>query len=177
MQQHAARRLTVAAGAAVVLADQLAKLFVTGGHAAATRYVPNPGLILGLFPASRALLVIATIAVLGVFLAVVGRWAVQVGISPVIPGVIAGGALANSLDRAQFGTVRDFLATPWLVVDIADIAVVAGIVALGIALALRMHQLRASSRTVTLDLRNLRAVVVPATARATMRRPAPVTTG
>ena len=70
--------------------------------------------------------------VLALFLAVVGRWAVQVGISPIIPGVIAGGSLANALDRAEFGAVRDFLHTPWLVIDIGDIAIVAGIIALGI---------------------------------------------
>lgn len=146
----------------VVLADQLAKLFASGGRPSPTSYVPNPGLALGSFAGPPLLLVFGLVVVLAVFIAVVGRWAVQVGISPIIPGMIAGGSLAHALDRAQFGVVRDFLATPGgIVIDVGDIAVVAGIIALCVAAALRMHHLRATSHTITLDVRNLRAVVVP----------------
>lgn len=149
------------AALSVVLSDQTARIFVSGARSSAGSYVANPGLALGVFAAPPLLLIFGSILVLGLFLGVIGRWAVQVGISPIIPGVIAGGALANALDRAQFGVVRDFLHTPWLVIDVGDIAVVAGIVALGLALAFRVRQLRAASQTITLDVRTLRAIVVP----------------
>ena len=164
MQRGGLRGLAVLAAASVVLADQLAKMAAAGVRVSPGSYVPNPGLVLGVFAGPPLLLIVGSVAVLGVFLGVIGRWAVQVGISPIIPGVIAGGALANALDRAQYGVVRDFLSTPWIVIDVADIAVVAGIAALGIALVLRMHHLRATSHTITLDVRTLRAMVVPVSA-------------
>ena len=152
------------AAASVVLADQLAKRFVAGLRHTASTYVPNPGLVLGVLAGPPLLLILGSLTVLGVFLALVGRWAIQVGISPIIPGVIAGGALANALDRAQFGVVRDFLSTPWIVVDVADVAVIVGMFALGVALALRVRQLHSNAQTITLEVRGLRASVVPARA-------------
>ena len=145
----------------MVLSDQLAKMYATGPRVSPTAYVPNPGLALGTFRAPPIVLVLGGVMVLALFLAVIGRWAVQVGISPIIPGVIAGGSLANALDRAEFGAVRDFISTPWLVIDVGDIAIIAGIFALAVALAWRVYQLRASSQTITLDVRTLRARVVP----------------
>jgi lipoprotein signal peptidase len=157
------RGLSAGSAAGVVLADQLAKMFASSGRVPAVVPVRNPGLALGVLAGPPLLLVAGGVLVLAMFLAVVGRWAVQVGISPIIPGVIAGGSLANALDRAQFGAVRDFLTTPWgVVIDVADIAVVVGIVVLGVSLALRVHHLRATSRTITFDARTLRAMVVPA---------------
>jgi lipoprotein signal peptidase len=149
------------AAALVVLTDQLARLAVLGVRAPAGTYVPNPGLALGIWAAPPIVLMAGSIAVLGIFLAVVGRWAVQVGISPMIPGVIAGGALANVIDRAQFGVVRDFLTTPFgIVIDVGDLAILVGIAALGIALALRVRYLRSTSSAIRFDARRLRALVV-----------------
>jgi lipoprotein signal peptidase len=45
-----------------------------------------------------------------------------------IPACVLGGSLANLVDRAAFGSVHDFLATPWIVFNLADIAVAAGLV-------------------------------------------------
>jgi hypothetical protein len=56
--------------------------------------------------------------------------------------------------------VRDFLATGWLIVDVADLAVLAGLGALLVAFAVRLTYLRKSSRTIELQLPRLRAVVV-----------------
>ena len=112
------------------------------------------------------MLVAGGVVVLALFLGVVGRCAVQVGISPIIPGVIAGGVFANALDRAEFGVVRDFLTTPFgVVVDVADVAILVGIVALGVALALRVRYLRSMSYSIRFDARNLRALVVSDVAR------------
>ncbi|MGZ4734107.1 MAG: signal peptidase II [Acidimicrobiia bacterium] len=49
---------------------------------------------------------------------------------PWIPACLIGGALANLIDRVAFGSVHDFLATPWVVFNLADMAVVAGLTGL-----------------------------------------------
>lgn len=41
--------------------------------------------------------------------------------------LVLGGALANLADRAVFGAVHDFIATPWVVFNIADVAVLIGL--------------------------------------------------
>ncbi len=47
-----------------------------------------------------------------------------------IAACLLGGSLANLVDRIAFGSVHDFLATPWIVFNLADVAVVAGLVGL-----------------------------------------------
>jgi hypothetical protein len=140
------------AGASVVLTDQVSK--------AAVQPARNPGFITGWSPLSVAVVIVISIAVLVVFIGIVGRWAVQIGISPLYPALIGAGLLAHTIDRFRFGAVRDFLATGILIVDIGDLAVVAGLLGLVIAFGVRVYQLRGSSRTITLELPTLRAVIV-----------------
>jgi lipoprotein signal peptidase len=128
----------VSAAAFVLGVDQLAK----AGAAHATTSAHNPDLAFGIAHGPPPVLVAVSVLVLGVFLAVVGRLAVQAGISPVLPALIAGGMLGNVLDRARFGAVRDFIPTPFAIINIADIAVMAGVVALGVGLASRARHLR-----------------------------------
>jgi lipoprotein signal peptidase len=47
-----------------------------------------------------------------------------------IPACLLGGSLANLVDRIAFGSVHDFLATPWIVFNLADVAVTAGLAGL-----------------------------------------------
>jgi lipoprotein signal peptidase len=120
---------------AVVLVDQLAK---TGAaHAAPPAH--NPDLAFGIAHGSAPVLVALSIIVLGVFLGVVGRLAVHLGVSPVLPALIAGGMLGNMLDRARFGAVRDFIHIPFAIINVADIAIVVGIIVLTVSLARRRH--------------------------------------
>ena len=51
-------------------------------------------------------------------------------LAPWIPAAVLGGALANLLDRLLSGSVQDFLATPWVVFNLADVAVIAGLIGL-----------------------------------------------
>jgi lipoprotein signal peptidase len=148
--------LAVLVAAAVVVVDQFAK--AVAAHTEPPAH--NPGLALGVARGPAGILVVASILMLAVFVAVIGRWAVQVGISPSIPALIAGGFAANVLDRARFGAVRDFLATPWAIVNVADIAVVGGVIALGVALVLRLRALHVSSCRIVLDPSTLRASIV-----------------
>ena len=82
---------------------------------------------------------------LAVFLAVIGRLAGRVGISPALPALIAGGMLGNTLDRIHFGSVRDFLVIPGGIINLADLAVAAGVISLIVALAIQVL-LRGQSR-------------------------------
>jgi lipoprotein signal peptidase len=141
---------------AVVIVDQAAKALAARGGPPAH----NPGLAFGIAGGSARVLVVSSIVMLVVFLAVIGRWTVQVGISPSLPAVIVGGFAANVWDRVRFGAVRDIVVTPWAIVNVADIAVVAGVIALGIALALRVRALRLASCRIALHAPTMRATIV-----------------
>ena len=52
--------------------------------------------------------------------------------------LVIGGGLANTLDRARFGAVRDFIRTPWAIVNVADLCVVAGVVLLSVLGVMRL---------------------------------------
>jgi lipoprotein signal peptidase len=150
----------VVAAYGIVVADQIAKIFVlrdrTGIQAA-----HNAGFVTGMAPTSKLVLVAATAIVLALFAGSIGRWAIHIGIPAVIPAVIAGGIAAHGVDRVRFGSVRDFISTGWLIVDVADFAVAGGLVALLIASAWRWRTISRQERTVVIELPRLRAVVVP----------------
>jgi lipoprotein signal peptidase len=145
---------------AVVFADQFAKGASTHFRAAAVVPVRNPGMITGWSPVSVSALIAVSVVVLVIFVGIVGRWAVQLDISPLIPALVCGGLVAHTIDRIRFGAVRDFIATGWLIIDVGDLAVIAGLVALAAAFVLRVVQLRRSAQTVQVQLPRLRAVIV-----------------
>ena len=66
-------------------------------------------------------------------------------LAPWIPALILGGALGNLVDRIAFGSVHDFLATPWVVFNLADVAVLAGFVGLAVT---RLRRRPALTRSV-----------------------------
>jgi lipoprotein signal peptidase len=145
---------------AVVALDQCAKVAAT--HVRSAEVIParNPGMITGWSPVSVSVLIVMSVAVLLGFVGIVGRWAVQLDISPMIPALVIGGLVAHTIDRVRFGAVRDFLATGWLIIDVGDLAVVTGLVALVVAFGWRVKDLRKSSQRIELELPTLRAVVV-----------------
>jgi lipoprotein signal peptidase len=159
---HFRTRWTVAllVGAYVVVLDQIAKATVVGMRSARIIPVRNPGLITGWSPVSASVVIVLTLLVLIGFMGVVGRWAVQIGIPPMIPTLVGAGIAAHAIDRIRFGSVRDFLSTGWLIIDVGDVAVILGLVTLGVAFAIRMRQLRRASQSITFELPTLRAVVV-----------------
>ena len=145
---------------AVVVLDQCAKAAAT--HVRSAEVIParNPGMITGWSPVSVSVLIVLSVAVLLGFIGIVGRWAVQIDISPIIPALVTGGLMAHTIDRIRFGAVRDFLATGWLIIDVGDLAVVTGLLALVVAFAWRVNDIRKSSQRIELELPTLRAVVV-----------------
>jgi lipoprotein signal peptidase len=145
---------------AVMLVDQFAKALAFSSTSSSVVPARNPGLLMGVGAGPRPALLIVSAAAVMLFVAVVGRWTVQIGVAPFLPAIVAGGMLSNALDRLRFGSVRDFLQTPPLIINLADLAVAGGIVALGIAVAVRLSYLRRTAQTVVFEPRGLRAVVV-----------------
>jgi len=97
----------------------------------------NPGISYGLFPqgslTGRMILIgIAIAAVVGLSI-----WLSQVHtkIGAAGIGFIIGGAIGNAIDRALYGAVADFFSLHaygfhWYVFNIADLAIVAGVIGL-----------------------------------------------
>lgn len=56
-----------------------------------------------------------------------------------VPGLMIGGAVANLLDRLIFGAVHDWLYLPKVVVNLADLAVVVGLLGYFVSLALKQQ--------------------------------------
>jgi lipoprotein signal peptidase len=129
--------LGAAVASSVVAIDQLAKTAAPHIHSGLIAPAGNPDYAFGAVGGSALALIVGSVVVLGVFLAVIGRLAGRVGISPALPALIAGGMLGNTLDRINFGSVRDFLVIPGGIVNLADVAVLVGVVALTVALAAR----------------------------------------
>ena len=126
---------------AIVLDDQLTKAAATQAGLVAH----NPSYALGVVGGPTGVLIAGTIVVLAAFVAFVARPAVAFGVSPIAPALIVGGMFGNALDRIRFGAARDFLVTPWAIVNVADLAVAAGIVAFAVAVAWRLYRLRLES--------------------------------
>jgi signal peptidase II len=144
--------------AVVVFLDQTSK-------AGAWRYVRmyesrNSGLLFGMDPGPRLLLVLISICVIATFVVSIARVAAQVGASAIGPTLIVGGMLGNAIDRLRFGSVRDFVPVGGLIINVADIAIVLGIVVTCGSLLVRFRQLQRASLTVRFDARHLRAAVV-----------------
>ncbi|MDQ1449845.1 MAG: hypothetical protein QOC79_2816 [Actinomycetota bacterium] len=126
---------------AIVLDDQLTKAAATQAGLVAH----NPSYALGVVGGPAGVLIAGTIVVLAAFVAFVARPAVAFGVSPIAPALIVGGMFGNALDRIRFGAARDFLVTPWAIVNVADLAVAAGIVGFAVAVAWRLYRLRIES--------------------------------
>ena len=132
----------VAVAGAVVVDDQFTKAL------AAQRGVVsgNPALAFGVVEGSSQFLILGTFVVLLAFLQFVAPRAAALGISPIVPALIAGGMFANLVDRLRFGVTRDFIVMPWATVNVADVAAIAGAVALFIAAVRQMYKQRDALR-------------------------------
>ncbi len=97
----------------------------------------NPGISYGLFPQGSAggryvLIGIAVAAVVGLTIWL-ARARSTIGAAGI--GLVIGGAIGNAIDRALYGAVADFFSLHafgfhWYVFNIADMAIVAGVVGL-----------------------------------------------
>jgi lipoprotein signal peptidase len=150
---------STSAATAVVVADQIAKATVAHADTGNLQVAHNPGFLTGWSPVSAAAVIGNTGRVLATFLASIGRWAVQIGVPAMIPALIAGGMAAHLLDRIRYGAVRDFLPAGGLIIDVADLAVMTGIMLLAASFAWRVLQVRRAGQVITFELPTLRARV------------------
>ena len=130
--------LGAAVASSVVAIDQLTKALAPHLHSALLAPAQNPDYAFGAVGGSALALIGGSVVVLALFLAVIGRLAGRVGISPALPALIAGGMLGNTVDRIHFGSVRDFLVIPGGIINLADLAVAAGVISLIGALAIQI---------------------------------------
>jgi lipoprotein signal peptidase len=117
--------------------DQLAKTGAPHLRSALVAPALNPDYAFGAVGGSAPALILGSLIVLAVFLAVIGSLASRVGVSAALPALIAGGMLGNTFDRINYGSVRDFLVIPGGIINLADVAVAAGVISLIVALAIR----------------------------------------
>jgi signal peptidase II len=173
----------LAIAAAVVGADQLTKMAVERALplnaswapfesiAALFRFtrVSNTGAAFGLFPAGSVLFaVIAAVVGLIIF---VTNFQLPAGNLPLrlALGLQLGGSLGNLVDRLRLGHVTDFLDFgPWPVFNLADTAVVAGVVLLALLVLLEEREKLRRRRQSTQS--EMKAVPAPPSLTA-LRRP------
>jgi lipoprotein signal peptidase len=128
---------------AIIATDQFTKALAASRGFVAT----NPAYAFGVVGGSRPALIAGALVVLVAFLALVVRAAPALGIPPLVAALITGGLLSNTLDRARFGAARDFLTTPWAVLNLADLAVAVGILSFAVAATWHLLGLRSRSTT------------------------------
>ena len=141
------RGLTAAAtGSAVIASDQVSKAAAraSGGRSTgATLPVRNSGLLSGVGVGGRFVVIALAVVVLVAF-GLVAAERVRSGRLPAwAAGLLLGGAVANLADRVVLGSVRDFLVVSGWVVNLADIAIVVGLLAYAWGAAL--HSRRAAA--------------------------------
>ena len=139
--EHSWISVSVPVVTAVVFDDQLTKAAAAHGGLVAH----NPAYALGVIGGPAPLLIAGTAIVMIAFFALIARPRSRSGCPRSIPALIVGGMLGNALDRIRYGAARDFLRTPWAIVNLADLAVAAGIVALVVSLAWHVYQPRSVS--------------------------------
>lgn len=126
---HGRRLPALVAATAIVIDDQCTKAFASQRGLVAH----NPAYAFGVVGGPRLALIAGAVVTLTLFVVVVGRIAAALHISPIIPGVVAGGMLGNALDRVLFGGARDFIHAAGAIVNVADLAVAGGLIALVLA--------------------------------------------
>lgn len=146
--------------AVVVLVDQTTKNLAASGALQASwiKAATNPEFALGILGSSTAIEV--TAAVIGI---IVG-WRVlrryrhgMVGGAAV--SLLLGGSLGNLLDRVLNGEVRDFIVGPGILYNIADVALLSGLLILSAGSTLRHRRLsvRPSNRSMARTKSSARA--------------------
>ncbi|MEZ5774079.1 MAG: signal peptidase II [Hyphomicrobiaceae bacterium] len=132
-----------------LLADQAHKLYMLEVFDIADRgrvtltpfldlvFVLNPGISYGLFEQSSKTgqLLLAAFSVLVAILLLVWLSRATTAMKAVAIGLLIGGALGNAIDRVRLGGVADFFLLHafdfnWYVFNIADVAIVAGVLLL-----------------------------------------------
>ena len=146
-------RAGIIAAIVTLIVDQASKLWLLDvfdiAHRGAVRVTPfldlvlawNIGISFGLFQNDSPAAQIALMAIKAVAVIALGVWLARsrTVVAAVALGMIIGGAIGNAIDRFVYGAVVDFAlfhvqigekTFNWYVFNLADVAIVAGVVAL-----------------------------------------------
>ncbi|MEA2670183.1 MAG: signal peptidase [Chloroflexota bacterium] len=100
-------------------------------------HIHNSGAAFGLFPGFQAAFLVVALVV-SVYILVVGHRAGNGALTQVTLGAVLGGAAANAVDRFRQGYVVDFVDLHrWPVFNVADAAIVTGILVTAVTLGRR----------------------------------------
>ena len=133
--------------AAVLVVDQFTKLLVREGVSRGSEdpilpglklvHVKNEGVAFGIEAGGKAVVIV----LIGIALLALVLYFARHVTTPLIwlpTGLLLGGALGNIVDRIREGAVTDFLKLPkWPAFNIADVAIVVGVVVLAYVLERR----------------------------------------
>ena len=148
---HARLGLTIAAAAAAI--DQITKFWMLFSFELGSRGIVtltpfldlvltwNTGISYGLFRQEGAFGQWALLALTGIAVALLWIWLSRASsrLTAVALGLIIGGAVGNAIDRMAYGAVADFVlfhvttasfSFKWYVFNVADAAIVAGVIGL-----------------------------------------------
>lgn len=140
-RRGAVERRTLILAAFVAGADQMTK-YAAHRSESSTVIVPvlNPDYALGLFSSHPLLLSLGMVMAV----ALVTVWHRRTASSSTRPWWIVplflAGAVSNLVDRLALGAVRDFVSTPWIVFNLADVAILIAIAAFYRDLASQRHR-------------------------------------
>jgi len=126
---------------AIIFIDQLAKysilIYARGGFFVIPQILSleihkNPGVAFGLaLPESTIIILITIILSSLVWCRYKKRKVENFGLGNIGFGLIIGGAISNLIDRLRFSYIIDFInLRPWSVFNIADVAIVVGVILL-----------------------------------------------
>ena len=116
--------------AAVVIIDQLSKVLAAWASPhtdGAIVPVLNSGATVAVAGVEIPLMALLAASGLATFGSYATHSAFRGSVPPWIVGLLVGGALSNLLDRLTVGAVRDFLPTPLVIYNLADLAVIVGL--------------------------------------------------
>ena len=156
------RIIFVLVAALVIVIDHLSKLYIENwlplNHTWAPfpelanyfriTHVSNTGAAFGLFPEGS--LVFALIALIVGIVIIIYNYRLPSGhlLLRVALGLQLGGALGNLIDRLRIGHVTDFLDFgPWPVFNVADMAIVSGVIILGFLMIQEEREMRRAAES------------------------------
>lgn len=149
------RLILLLVAAAVILGDQMSKWLIEHrlplnaslapfpdyAHLFRFTHVSNTGAAFGFFPSGSSLFTVIAAIVAVVILFYNFQLPAGHRILRVALGLQLGGALGNLIDRLRIGHVTDFLDFgPWPVFNLADTAIVAGVVLLGLLMLIEERE-------------------------------------
>ncbi|MDP2624668.1 MAG: signal peptidase II [Candidatus Peregrinibacteria bacterium] len=103
-------------------------------------YSENPGIAFGLSFGGIALLIVSALLIIGFTAYAVLALDLNKLSVKILVSLILGGAIGNFIDRILLGIVRDFIRIgPWPLFNVADTAIVIGLIALTLSLYLPEH--------------------------------------